>query len=144
MAKKAVLKTRRTNASVSAFIASVKDPAVRKDLRSITALMKKVTGSKPSMWGPDVVGFGSITLHYSTGRELDWMLCGVAPRKQALTLYLTTGSQFQATLLTKLGKHKHGKGCLYIKSLDDVDLKVLEKIVAASVATMKNKYGPAR
>lgn len=141
---KAELKTRRTSASVTAFISTVKDPAVRKDLRTITALMKKITGSKPSMWGPNIVGFGSITLRYSTGRELDWMLCGYAPRKQALTLYLTTGFPFQESLMKKLGKHKHGKGCLYIQSLHDVDLTVLEKIVAASVKTMKSKYGAAR
>ncbi|MHB1050701.1 MAG: DUF1801 domain-containing protein [Bacteroidota bacterium] len=144
MAKKVEIKTKRTNASVAAFISSVKDPAVRKDLRTISALMKKTTRSKPAMWGPSIVGFGSVTLHYSTGRELDWMLCGFSPRKQALTLYLSTGFPFKESLMKKLGKHKHGMGCLYIKSLSDVDLKVLEQIIAASVATMKKMYGAKR
>jgi hypothetical protein len=106
--------------------------------------MKKATRSKPSMWGPSIVGFGKVTLHYSTGRELDWLLCGFSPRKQALTLYLSTGFPFKESFMKKLGKHKHGKGCLYIKSLSDVDLKVLEQIIAASVATMKKMYGAKR
>lgn len=144
MAKKVEIKTKRSAASVSAFIASVKDPAVRKDLRTITAMMKKATRSKPAMWGPSIVGFGSVTLRYSTGRELDWMLCGFSPRKQAITLYLSTGFPFKESLMKKLGKHKHGMGCLYIKSLNDVDLKVLEQMIAASVATMKKMYGAAR
>jgi hypothetical protein len=144
MAKKVEIKTSRTNASVTAFISSVKDPEVRKDVRTIAALMKKATQSKPAMWGASIVGFGSVTLHYSTGRELDWMLCGFSPRKQALTLYLSTGFPFNESLMKKLGKHKHGMGCLYIKSLNDVDLKVLEQIIAASVATMKKMYGAKR
>ncbi len=141
---KAELKTKRTGASVAAFISSVHDPAARKDLRTITALMKKATRSKPEMWGPSIVGFGSVTLRYSTGRELDWMLCGFSPRKQALTLYLTTGFAYQDSLMKKLGRHKHGKGCLYIKSLRDIDPGILEKIIRASVARMKKLYGTAR
>ena len=144
MAKKVEIKTGRTGASVAAFISSVKDPVVRKDVRAIAALMKKATASKPAMWGTSIIGFGSVTLRYSTGRELDWMLCGISPRKQAITLYLTTGFGFDETLMNTLGKHKRGKGCVYIKSLSDVDSNVLEKLIVASVQAMKKHYDTAK
>jgi hypothetical protein len=138
---KAELKTKRTVASVAAFISSVKDPAIRKDLRTISAMMKRVTKAPPMMWGTGIIGFGSLHLRYPSGRELDWMLCAVSPRKQAITLYLTTGFGFDEALLKKLGKYKRGKGCLYIKSLSDVDPAVLERLIASSVRSMKKQFG---
>ena len=89
------------------------------------------------MWGPSIVGFGHRRLRYPDGREIDWMAVGVSPRKAATTLYLTGGLDEYADLLADLGRHTTGKGCLYVKRLDDVDLKVLTKIVARSVSLAK-------
>lgn len=134
------LKTKKNNANVSSFIASVADPSMRKDCRAIMTMMKKVTGAPPKMWGTSIIGFGTLHLRYPSGRELNWMLCAVAPRKQAITLYLTTGFGFDEALLKKLGKFKRGKGCLYIKTLSDVDLMVLERLIASSVKSMKKHF----
>ncbi|HKZ01234.1 MAG TPA: DUF1801 domain-containing protein [Pyrinomonadaceae bacterium] len=99
--------------------------------------MKQVTRSNPKMWGPSIIGFGSRRLKYASGRELDWMLIGFSPRKANITLYLPGGVEQQAALLKRLGKYSTGKGCLYIKKLKDVDLKVLKELVRQSVQTVK-------
>ena len=125
----AELKTKLTGASVSGFIERLPDEARRADCRELVKLMRKVTRSKPAMWGPSIVGFGRQTLHYASGRDLDWFLAGFSPRKQDLVLYLLGGYAGQSTLLRRLGKHKIGKSCLYIKRLEDVDLKVLERLI---------------
>lgn len=96
--------------------------------------MKRVTRQAPKMWGSSIVGFGSYHYKYASGHEGDMCLTGFSPRKEALTLYLSLGSGSYGELLQKLGKHKTGKGCLYIKNLEDVDLKVLEELVKKSVA----------
>jgi hypothetical protein len=134
---KAELKTQRNSASVKAFLDGVSDERKRKDAKAVSALMQEVTGEKPTMWGTSIVGFG--TYHYkgASGREGDWMLTGFSPRKDSLTLYLMAGFQEERELLAKLGKHKTSMGCLYLKSLDDVNLPALKKLVRQSVKKLK-------
>lgn len=123
---KTELKTKETAASVDAFIATLKDETTRDDCRSIIQLMSAATGEPPKMWGAAIVGFGTMKLKYPSGRELDWMVIGFSPRKGNLSLY---GLQMKEAHLSKLGKHSTGKGCLYIKRLEDVDLKVLKAMI---------------
>jgi len=129
----AELKTKRTEASVEKFIDAIKDEKVRLDCWTIAGIMQKATKAKPKMWGPSIVGFGQYVYKYPDGREMDWMLIAFSPRKQNITLYI--GSEFKGAdeLLSSLGKHSRGKGCLYIKRLSDVHKPTLEKLVAASV-----------
>jgi hypothetical protein len=129
----AELKTRKTSASVAAFIAGIKDERQRQDARALVAMMRDVTGKKPAMWGTSIVGFGAYHYKYASGREGDWPLTGFSPRKQNLTVYCMSGFAGQRDLLTKLGKHKTGVGCLYFKSLDDVDTTTLRRLISASV-----------
>ena len=133
----AELKTKKNRASVAKFLNSVKDPARRKDAKAVHALMKEVTGEKAVMWGPSIVGYGSYHYRYASGREGDWMLTGFSPRKQALSLYIMDGFGGYRPLLKKLGKFKTGKSCLYVKSLEDVDLDVLRELIAKSVAAKR-------
>jgi hypothetical protein len=127
------LKTQPTKASATDFIASLADARVRADCKTIADIMKKATGERAEMWGPGIVGFGRYRYRYPDGREMEWMLTAFAPRKAAITLYLTAGAEPHAELLAKLGKHSVGKGCLYIKRLADVDVPTLTKLVNASV-----------
>lgn len=127
------LKTKKTNASVSQFLNSIEDPQRRKDAKTVAKMMRAVTGKPPKMWGPSIVGYGSYHYKYASGREGDWFLTGFSPRKQALTLYIMSGFYEKNPLLDKLGKFKHGKACLYVKKLEDIDLKVLEKLIKGSV-----------
>jgi Domain of unknown function (DU1801) len=129
----AELKTKASGASVSRFIASLEDPARREDCQTILEIMKKATGAEPRMWGSSIVGFGKYHYRYESGREGDWFVTGFSPRKQNLTLYLMSGLETHATLLRKLGKHKTGKGCLYINRLSDVDMRTLRELIARSV-----------
>lgn len=129
----AELKTKKTDLSVDAFLATIADERKRGDALKIAAMMKQATKASPKMWGSGIVGFGDKRLKYESGRELDWFSIGFSPRKQALTLYLGDFSQRDA-LLEKLGKHTTGKGCIYIKALDDVDAGVLKKMLAAAAA----------
>jgi len=133
----AELKTKRTAASVAAFLARIPDATRRNDCRAVAKLMQQVTRTRPRMWGTSIVGFGSYHYKYGSGREGDWFLAGFSPRKQDLTLYLMAGIERYPKLQAKLGKHKHGKSCVYIKRLADVDLAVLRRLVAASVRDMK-------
>jgi hypothetical protein len=137
----AELKTKKTKASVEKFILSVKDKQKQEDAFAIVELMKKITGDEPEMWGSSIIGFGHVRLKYPSGRELDWMKMGFSPRKQNLTLYVSlgAGSKDFEPLLKKLGKHKTGKGCLYINKLADVDVKVLKEIIQKSNEHSKTK-----
>ena len=137
MAKKVELKTIVNDASVEGFLNSVADEQKRKDCFEILRLMEQVTKEAPKMWGSSIVGFGSYHYKGASGREGDWMLTGFSPRKANLTLYILGGFDLSRDLLMKLGKHKTGKGCLYINKLDDVDKEVLKELVAESVKTMK-------
>ncbi len=134
---KAEIKTKQTEASVEEFIDKITDETVRDDCRKIAALMEKTTGAKPKMWGTGIVGFGERHLKYASGRELDWMEVGFAPRKANLTLYLNIGDGWNEDLLSQLGKHKTGMGCLYFKRLSDVNEEVLEQLINKSVENIR-------
>jgi hypothetical protein len=136
MAKMAKLKTQKTNASVTAFLKSVADDDRRKDCQTLVRIMKRAVGAEPKMWGSSIVGFGHYHYKYASGREGDWFLTGFSPRKQDLTLYIMAGFDRYDALMGKLGKHKTGKSCLYLKRLADVDVAVLEELISASVKHM--------
>jgi len=127
-------KTRPTKLSVAAFIDALKDPARRADAMALVKLLQSAAGEKPKMWGPSIIGFGSYHYKYESGREGDMPVIAFSPRKAATVLYGMTNFDEAATLLAKLGKHTTGKGCLYIKTLADVDQHVLEALVAKSMA----------
>lgn len=131
-------KTKENDASVEDFLNNLTDEKVRADSKKIVGLMEKASGAKPKMWGDAIVGFGKRTVKYSTGREADWLKVGFSPRKANLTLYLNIGDGWDENLLSKLGKHKVGMGCLYIKRLSDVDENVLEKLIEKSVENIKS------
>ena len=134
---KANNKTTENSASVAAFINSIDNERRRKDAKSVLAMMKRVTKLKAKMWGDAIVGFGTYHYKYESGREGDYLLVGFSPRKAATTLYVMPGFSDYGDLLAKLGKHKTSRSCLYIANLDDVDEKVLEKLVAKSFTHMK-------
>lgn len=128
-------KTKATKASVTAFIAAIADEQKQKDARKLVRVMQKISGEKPKMWGPSIIGFGSYHYKYESGREGDMPIVGFSPRSTALTLYVMPG--LDKPLLDTLGKHKVGKGCLYIKRLSDVDEAVLEKIIRKAATGSK-------
>lgn len=138
----AELKTKPTARNVEAFLQTV-DPARREECLTLLRIMKKATGDQPTMWGPAIVGFGSYHYKYDSGREGDWFVAGFSPRKNDLTLYIMPGVDHYRPLLARLGPHKTGKSCLYIKRLADVDVTVLEDIVSASVKQMAPSTRPA-
>ena len=133
-------KTRPTSGSVSAFMAAIGDPRMRADARKVAAVMRRATGKRARMWGPSMVGYGSYHYRYESGREGDFMITGFSPRKQALTVYIMPGFSGFGKLMSKLGKYKTGKSCLYIKRLDDVDETVLEQLIRESVDYMRAHY----
>ena len=132
----AELKTTRNAQDVVAFLDGVSDEKRRQDCYTILRLMQEVTQTAPQMWGDSIVGFGSYHYKYASGREGDWFVTGFSPRKQNLTLYLMSGFERHDELLSKLGKYKIGKSCLYINRLSDVDQAVLRELVAESVRAM--------
>lgn len=117
-------KTKANTVDPHAFLATVDDPVKRADSEEVLAIMKRVTGEEPVMWGSSIIGFGSYHYRYESGREGDFFLTGFSPRKQNLTLYITPGFSAYEDLLAQLGKHKLGKSCLYIKKLADIDIGV--------------------
>lgn len=131
----AELKTKVTKVSVDKFLQGIKDEKKREDCYQILKIMKKATKAEPKMWGPSIIGFGDHHYVYESGREGDWFIAGFSPRIQSLTLYMMGG--FDQELLKKLGKYKTGKGCLYINKLEDVDTKVLSKLITTSVRKAK-------
>lgn len=134
------LKTRPTTSKVEAFLASVSDEKRRTDCEQVAGLMQEVTGEDPVMWGASIIGFGSYHYKYASGHEGDFMITGVSPRKQALTVYIMEGFSQHAKLMERLGKYKTGKSCLYIKKLEDIDMDALKQLIETSVAAMKEKY----
>lgn len=134
-------KTRPTEADVAAFIEAVEHERRRTDARTVDALMRRVTGETPRMWGPSIIGYGDTHYVYESGREGDWFLVGFSPRKAKLVLYVGAGAEEYAPLLARLGTHTIGKGCLYINKLDDVDPAVLEELVVRSVARARASQG---
>jgi len=134
----AELKTKQTTASVKDFLESVTPEDKRKQGFELLELFEKVTGQKGKMWGSSIVGFG--VYHYKSEKsrqEGDWPLVGFSPRKQNLTLYIKAGNNEDGELMKKLGKHKYGVGCVYINNLEDVDIKVVEKMIETSYEYMK-------
>lgn len=127
-------KTQRNDGDVDTFLASIVNPTRRDDARAVCGLMAELTGEEPAMWGPAIIGFGDQHYKYASGREGDWFVIGLSPRKQALSIYVTDGLERHADLLAQLGKHKTGVGCLYINKLEDVDTAVLRRLLAQSVA----------
>ncbi len=130
-------KTKPTKLSVSAYINAIPDDAKRADAKALVKLMQSATGERPQMWGPSIIGFGSYHYTYASGREGDMPLVGFSPRKSATVLYLMLTSGETGALLAKLGNHKAGKGCVYIKKLADVDRKVLEALIIRSVSLVQ-------
>jgi len=133
-------KTRPTNASVEEFLATIEPAQKRADARAICEMMQRVTGEKPVMWGPSIVGFGAYANANATGKPYDWPLTGFSPRKANLTLYITPGFGRFADLVAKLGSVTTGASCLYVRKLADIDPAVLETLVAESVAYMRETY----
>jgi hypothetical protein len=136
----AELKTNATQVSVADFIAAVPDETRRTDAGTICAMMQRLTGEAPKMWGPSIIGFGRYVYRYDSGRTGEMCRIGFSPRKAELVLYVLDGNADQSDVLTRLGKHKSGKGCLYIKRLSEVDADVLEEIVRAKIQRMDAAY----
>ncbi|MEM8920553.1 MAG: DUF1801 domain-containing protein [Pseudomonadota bacterium] len=137
---KAVLKTSATNADVQAFLNSIEPDRRREDGLKLLDFMNRVTGLAPKMWGPSMVGYGRYAYKYESGREGEYFLTGFSPRKSSLTVYVMPGYRDLAEPLSRLGKHKLGKSCLYINKLSDVEMDVLEEIVREGVAYMRSNY----
>ena len=130
-------KTQPTTKSVPEFLEQIEDPKRRADCIAVAGLMEKLSGSKPKMWGDSIVGFGDYHYKSASGREGDWFLTGFSPRKQNLTLYIMGYLEYYPDHLEKLGKFKNGKGCLYIKKLEDIDMEVLETLITTSIVHLK-------
>ena len=130
-------KTQPTAKSVPEFLEQIEDPKRKADCISISALMEKLTNSPPKMWGDAIVGFGDYHYKYASGREGDWFLAGFSPRKQNLTIYVMGYLEFYPDHLERLGKFKNGKGCLYIKKLEDIDMDVFETLITTSIERLK-------
>jgi hypothetical protein len=137
-------KTKVNDASVDDFLNAIEDEQKRADCFAISKLMQQATRAKPKMWGDSIVGFGAYHYVYASGRKGDWPLVGFSPRKGNITLYIMTGFEQNDDLMKKLGRHKTGKSCLYIKSLADVDKGVLKELIAKSVEHMKVSHSPAK
>jgi hypothetical protein len=132
-------KTQKTTASVPEFLAEAPDARRREDAQALCELMIEVTGVQPQMWGASIVGFGSYSYRYATGRTGDWPAVGFSPRKQALTVYLAEGFDAHADRLARLGPHTTGKGCLYLKRLSDVNTDVLRELIGDAFTQVNGK-----
>ena len=133
-------KTKPTTTSVPVFLDACTDEARRTDAKTLVKLMQRLTGKKPAMWGSSIIGFDSCHYMYDSGREGDMPIVGFSPRKAATVLYGTIGFDGAEALLAKLGKHSTGKGCLYIKKLADVDMKVLETLIEKAVTATRARH----
>lgn len=133
-------KTQVTKENPEKFLNTIEDKVKREDSLAILKLMKKITGEKPKMWGPSIVGFGDYHYKYESGREGDFFITGFSPRKQNLTIYIMPGFDKYEDLLLKLGKYKTSVSCLYIKRLSDIDINILEKMIKESYSYMKKNY----
>ena len=133
-------KTQATQQSVTAFINAIEDKQKRSDCKKVAAMMRAATGSRAKMWGASIVGFGRYHYKYASDREGDFMITGFSPRAQSLSIYIMPGFKEFGPLMKKLGKHKTGKSCLYIKQLSDIDESVLQCLIEDSVQHMHQKY----
>jgi len=139
----AEIKTRATDVSVDDFIEALPIPQRREDAKKVRAMFERLTGEPAKMWGPTIIGFGSYNYKYESGHSGTMCRMGFSPRKAELVLYVLTGFAGQEALLARLGKHKTGKVCLYVKKLPDVDEAVLEQIATRALAHMNEKYPEA-
>ena len=130
------LKTKRNDSDVVKFLESVENTQRKEDSFQILDLMSDIIDEEPNMWGGSIIGFGSYHYKYESGREGDWFITGFSPRKKSLTLYIMAGFDQYDELMSKLGKHKTGKSCLYINKLTDIDMDVLKQLIVASVEHM--------
>ena len=137
---KAENKTQATVAHVEDFVTGIADENQRADARSLIAMMTRLSGEPATMWGPSIIGFGRYRYRYNSGREGEMCRIGFSPRKGQTVLYLIDGFKGHAELMAKLGKHKTGKSCLYVKRLSDIDLVVLEDMCRSSLAYMAAEY----
>jgi hypothetical protein len=133
-------KTKPTGVSVDDYIANIDDERKRDDSRELIAMMQRITGEKPYMWGPSIVGFGNYHYRYESGHEGDAPIAAFAPRKPNLVVYISSDHPEHEEMLSRLGKHKSSKGCLYIKRLSDIDMNVLEEMVKRSAEWTREKY----
>lgn len=131
----AEIKTKPTKASVKKYLNAIENTERKKDCITIVKIMEKETGKKPVMWGDSLVGFDKVQMAYSTGRKVDWIKVGFSSRKNAISLYLTCDLNEYNNMLKNLGTYKRGVGCLYIKKLSDINIKVLQKIIKVAVKT---------
>lgn len=134
-------KTKATDASISDYIASRAQAQQGNDCHALMALLEQLTGQSAKMWGPSIVGYGSYSYTYDSGRSGEAPLTGFAIRGRDLVLYLSVDSEEQQALLTRLGKHKMGKSCLYFKQLADLDKAALEQLIAGSITELRQRYG---
>ena len=130
-------KTKPTNERVEDFLNKISDEERRADCFQVAKIMEEITGEKPKMWGPSIVGFGTYHYKYDSGREGDWLVTGFSPRKKDLTLYIMMGFEKHRDLMDKLGKHSAAKSCLYIKRLSDIHVPTLKKLIKASVKDLR-------
>jgi hypothetical protein len=137
-------KTKATTASVAAYLAAIADEARRQDCAALAKLMTHATQQPPVLWGASIVGFGSYHYKYDSGHEGDSCLVGFSSRKGDISIYLMAGFPGRDELLARLGRHKMGKACLYVRRLGDIDPKVLEQLVVGSVSEIQRRYGPAK
>lgn len=139
----AEIKTKPTKQSVTAFLRSVTDEQRRKDAAEVIELMRTATKCDPVIWGTNIIGFDTYRYTYANGKQGDWPIVGLSPRKQYLVVYIMAGFTEYEALMAKLGKHKTGSSCLYIRRLADIDKNVLKQLIVRSVAAMKKKYKTA-
>ena len=133
-------KTKPTTRSVASYLDAIDDEARRKDCKALAAMMKRMTGCAPKMWGPSIVGFDQYHYQYASGHEGDMCIVGFSSRKGPISVYMAAGCDIDHALLARLGKHKMGKACLYLNRLADVDLAVLEQLLARSAAETRKRY----
>lgn len=131
-------KTKPTQASVKEFLNQIPDNERREDCFAVAKIMEEITGEKPKMWGPSIVGFGTYHYKYASGREGDWPVAAFSPRKKDLTLYMMVGFDKNTELMEKLGKHSVGKSCLYIKRLSDIHVPTLKKLIKKSLKDLRD------
>lgn len=136
----AELKTKQNDASVEEFLGAVANDRRREDAFTVLELLKRVTGEAPRMWGTSIVGFGSYRYRYASGRTGEWPRIGFSPRKQNLTVYVMPGFSNYDEILSRLGKHRTGKSCLYLNKLADIDMDVLEELIGSSLEAMAELY----
>ncbi len=136
----AEIKTKPTEVSVDQFLEAVPDPQRREDGKKVREMMERITGQPATMWGPSIVGFGRYRYQYESGRSGEMCRIGFSPRAKELVLYITEGYDRYQPLMDKLGKHRTGKSCLYIKRLADVDQDVLEELMRESLESMKTRF----